>query len=229
MVIQKYRDWKTFRGYLLKYAAEPKERREQLAFRGLPDSNWHLETTLDRERRFSSDTERDVYLRGLLDEFHREALRMVPAPTLSPGEEAFELLARHHGVPSPLLDWSESPYIASFFAFDGAVVALRSSVSIWVLDRAKLPLISGGVDLIDDRELIRFNRRALEQRGLFTRITTIRVPAADLLAGALTKVIIPSSSKHVALADLDEMGINAASLFSDLDGAARTARYRLNP
>jgi len=23
MVIQKYRDWKTFRGYLLKYAAEP--------------------------------------------------------------------------------------------------------------------------------------------------------------------------------------------------------------
>jgi len=85
------------------------------------------------------------------------------------------------------------------------------------------------VDLIDDRELIRFIRRALEQRGLFTRITTIRVPAADLLAGALTKVIIPSSSKHVALADLDEMGINAASLSSDLDGAARTARYRLNP
>ena len=83
--------------------------------------------------------------------------------------------------------------------------------------------------MIDDRELIRLNRRALQQRGLFTRVPTMREPVEGILSASLTKISIPAVITGLALAELDEMGINAATLFSDLDGAARTARYRLRP
>jgi hypothetical protein len=38
---------------------------------------------------------------------------------------------RHFGFPSPLLDWTESPYIAAYFAFVDASTSLDSRVAIY--------------------------------------------------------------------------------------------------
>jgi hypothetical protein len=40
----------------------------------------------------------------------------------TPGYEYMAYL-RHHGFPSPLLDWTRSPYIAAYFAFSNAMAS----------------------------------------------------------------------------------------------------------
>lgn len=41
-----------------------------------------------------------------------------PGSTSCSSSYGFMTRLRHHGFPSPLLDWPQSPYIAAFFAFN---------------------------------------------------------------------------------------------------------------
>ncbi|HWE37852.1 MAG TPA: FRG domain-containing protein [Isosphaeraceae bacterium] len=210
----------------------PKDTRARFLFRGHASFEYQLVTTLDRERPFQDDRLRQHFYQDMLAEFWREAMQQVSIRDELPAGDALELLARHHGVPSPILDWTESPYIAAFFAFESSkrlwppATSGGHSIAIFVLDLMAFDP-DRGVTMIEDRELIRFNRRALRQRGRFARVETIQQPVEEILSGALTKIIVPAQFRSIALADLDAMTINAANLFADLDGAARTARFRL--
>jgi hypothetical protein len=216
--------WKEFRESLHNFAKLDRQRRNQLWFRGQGNSAWPLLTTLDRHRTFADDHERADYVERLLTEFRCEAIRLgyPELPVGPPGE----LLARHHGLPSPLMDWTTSPWVAAYFAFLDSSGAAGETVAIWTLDRAKIsPTLN--VELIDDQELIRVNRRALHQRGVFLRVATSSQPIADLLDNALFRFDLPAEERDVALNDLDQMTISATTLLNDLDGAARTAMARV--
>lgn len=95
-------------------------------FRGHACASWRLETTLDRLT--ASENDKDDYHRviqgvrpaivtitgkswDIPDDSSTEGIGPVPA-----GYD-FMIYLRHHGFPSPLLDWSRSPYVAAFFAF----------------------------------------------------------------------------------------------------------------
>lgn len=217
-------NWKDLRSELLTYASCARDRREQLLFRGHADSNWLLQSTLDRSRSFASDQEREKFMQALLEEFRRETIRLRGEPAELPMGDAFDLLARHHGLPSPLLDWSASPYVAAYFAFEGGQNG--GSVTIFRLDRAKLPSVVG-ISIVDDHELLRFNVRALQQRSVFLRISTTSRPVEKLLGDAVVRFDLPATDRELAMADLDEMGINATNLFRDITAAARTAQSRI--
>jgi hypothetical protein len=58
-----------------------------------------------------------------------EARESLALPEL-PGYEFLAYL-RHIGFPSPLLDWTRSPYIAAFFAFSGASARHEGAVAIY--------------------------------------------------------------------------------------------------
>ncbi len=111
-------------------------------FRGHKSSEWKLETTLERY------LNRQV----TVEQYNNYLLRIKPAiesytgikwelkNDVSLNEEFFNgppnydfmAYARHHGFPSPLLDWSQSIYIALFFAFHNASPDERVAIYAFV-------------------------------------------------------------------------------------------------
>ncbi len=202
----------------------PPDMRGETWFRGLSDSRWALQKTLDRFETFLDDEHRSAAAVKLLAGFRQELIGLDPKGQ-APDGIALELLARHHGLPSVLLDWTKSPYIAAFFAFQGSVAVHARSVAVWALNLGKLPT-APDIELIRDRELLWFNPRALSQQGVFLRVRSHKAPTEDLLDDAVTKITLPAVEYRIALRDLEAMNITARNLFLDLDGAARTATAR---
>lgn len=224
MDIIRKKTWESFRDWLSGYFQESAERRQQLVFRGHRDAGWPLLTTLDRIHQFGDDDKRKRFNEELIEAFRAELLHVDSEGAAELRGTAMELLARHQGLPSPLMDWTESPYIAAFFAFANCTDDDRQKTAIWMMDRVKM---EPAVDLavVDDSSLLRFNQRAVRQRGIFIRVGK-SISLDESIGDALTKIVIPATEYRRALAELDAMTINATYLFADMEAAARTAHFR---
>ena len=220
------RRWTGFKELIHKQMSIPPQERGETWFRGQSDSEWVLQTTLDRFATFADSDDRSAVADKLLDDFRQELVGLDPKGQ-APQGLALELLARHHGLPSAVLDWTMSPYIAAFFAFQGALTAQAKAVAVWALNLGQLS-DAPEIEPIRDRELLSFNPRALSQQGMFLRIRSQASPTESLLDEALTKIILPASEYTIALRDLEAMNITARNLFRDLEGAARTAIARFH-
>lgn len=125
------------------------EGHNSILYRGQSDSAWHLETTLDRfiPRPWTLEEYSELIYRcapqieamtgcrwGLPEwpEFQAALERsfndfMIEIPFCN-----YWAYLRHHGFPSPLLDWSRSPYIAAFFALESQTTAPYASVYVFI-------------------------------------------------------------------------------------------------
>ena len=226
-IIKQFANWIDFKLEMEQYLKLSPKRRKELVFRGQADSRWPLKSSLDRIRVFRSEEERQKCLMTLIEEFQQEATGVdSKLPGLKPIE--WEMLGRHHKLETSLLDWTQCPWVAAFFAFVEAFPEDTTYASIWMLDRdvfARNPLPE--IEIIEDEQMVRFNPRAKEQRGLFLQIKRAYPPMEELVGDHLIRYEIPISERKIVLSDLDEMLINMRTLFRDLDGAAKLASGRV--
>jgi len=123
--------WLEFREYL-----EDELNPAYTLFRGQADSIWSLQTSLDRLLRSLPVSFRNENLVQLhLERFMKATRgRRLGQQTLAAmSENEWWALGQHHGLATPLLDWSGSPYIASYFAFASLDRPDSEKRAIWAL------------------------------------------------------------------------------------------------
>jgi hypothetical protein len=146
-------------------------------FRGLGDAQWNLETTLDRTARYRQTESEAV----LVESFQRA----VPATihNAPPHDDRFSWLAlmRHYGLPSRLLDCTDSPFVAAYFAAE-APPHCDCHFAIWAFDKDAL------------QHSAEAHLRILSHCG--TPLTPIEIGRTELFSA-----VFNNPSRFVALAD----------------------------
>lgn len=120
-------------------------------FRGHADSSWKLESTLERVlgMKWSNDIARtyeDYYLNLFKSKYHiYNGSEHEPKTKL-----AWLSIMQHYGVPTRLIDFSESPYVALYFALEAYNPILNNDLAIYAIDYNAV--MDGSLEYISRRD-----------------------------------------------------------------------------
>lgn len=233
------------------------ERKTNILFRGQANHKWKLQTTLERKTsaEFNVPT---YYARALRAKNELESFlgKKWEVPNYTDLETeirekqdggkvhlpAYEFLVylRHHGYPSPLLDWTESPYVAAYFAY---LNSGKDNPSVYCyIERPNL--VKGGK--VGDAMLsvmgpfVTTDKRHFAQKAWYTISTkwdykkeTHNFCPHELVfrrgnerQDLLVKIILPATTRTEALRKLNDYNINHFTLFQSEDSLVKALEMK---
>jgi len=227
-----------------------------ILFRGHSRASWGLETTLERYGKKNLSLE--AYLRYLsrvkpaIESFTDRAFSfhfsngstegrtfILSDVSFLKGQYEFMVYLRHHGFPTPLLDWTRSLYVALYFACSGPMHDEDSVLYMYVenLGYGKGGLV-GGPEITTLGQYVTAHKRHFIQQSNYTACIAeidsewcfhpheAATGTSSDTQDRIYKVLIPSHLRRTILRRLDSMNINAFSLFGTEEALMETLAFR---
>lgn len=190
-------------------------------YRGHREVSWELQPVIDRVKH--GGLTRLDHERQMFHEFKRRGSAFLGTRPANDWE--FLALARHHGLPTRLLDWTENPLAALFFAVEEPSEGDSAVWTYLYIGLGKPKPDPSETDPLSVENLSRYepphlHPRIAVQSSLFTVHPEKWKEAKNPWYGPLSKVIIPQTVRARIRHELFRLGVHRAALFPDLDNAA---------